>query len=177
VDDINVLRQRAAFKGGESRPGALVEWYPEAERLDPSEITPEALEHLSGVLTAPGRAALVDEAGNRVELPTPLFQHLLRIVRLMGERRAIVMIPEDETFTTQAAANYLGMSRQHLVNLLEEDRIPYHKVGSHRRVYFRDLLAFEKDRDAQRRRGLNELARKVDEAGLYDASYTGDDEG
>ena len=143
------------------------------KRLDPSEITPEALEHLSGVLTAPGRAALVDEVGNRVELPGALFQHLLRIVRLMSERRAIVMIPEDETFTTQAAANYLGMSRQHLVNLLEEGRIPFHRVGSHRRVFFRDLLAFEKKRDADRREALDRLMHEVDEAGLYDSPDIG----
>lgn len=37
VDDINVLRQRAAFKGGESRPAPLAEWYPEADEFDPSE--------------------------------------------------------------------------------------------------------------------------------------------
>lgn len=37
VEDINVLRQRAAFKGGETRPDALVEWYPEAQNLSPDE--------------------------------------------------------------------------------------------------------------------------------------------
>jgi len=91
----------------------------------------------------------------------------------MSERRAIVMIPEDETFTTQAAANYLGMSRQHLVNLLEEGRIPFHRVGSHRRVFFRDLLAFEKKRDADRREALDRLMHEVDEAGLYDSPDIG----
>ncbi|WP_158861491.1 RagB/SusD family nutrient uptake outer membrane protein [Lunatibacter salilacus] len=40
VSDINVLRQRAAFKGGEARPNALVEWYPEASTLFPDEIQP-----------------------------------------------------------------------------------------------------------------------------------------
>lgn len=143
------------------------------KRLDPSEISTEALDDLSGVLTAPGRAALVDEAGNRVELPPPLFQHLLRVVRLMAERRAIVMIPEDETFTTQAAANYLGVSRQHLVDLLKRGKIPFHMVGSHRRVYFRDLLAYEKDRDAGRRSSLDRLMHEVDEAGLYDSPDVG----
>lgn len=123
-------------------------------RLDPSEIIPEVLDHLSGVLKSPGRAALIDEAGNRVDLPAPLYQHFLRIVRLMAEHRAIVMIPEDETFTTQAAANYLGVSRQHLVDLLEAGHISFHKVGSHRRVYFRDLLVFEKQRDTERRERL-----------------------
>lgn len=43
LDDINVLRQRAAFKAGENRPASIVEWYPEAEQLTPAEkITPFA---------------------------------------------------------------------------------------------------------------------------------------
>jgi len=37
VADINVLRQRAAFKSGEARPNVLVEWYPEANDLAPAE--------------------------------------------------------------------------------------------------------------------------------------------
>ena len=37
VADINVLRQRAAYKGGESRPNVLVEWEPKATTLAASE--------------------------------------------------------------------------------------------------------------------------------------------
>ncbi|ERM83227.1 hypothetical protein P872_17030 [Rhodonellum psychrophilum GCM71 = DSM 17998] len=37
LDDINILRQRAAFKGGENRPAPIVEWYPEARELNASE--------------------------------------------------------------------------------------------------------------------------------------------
>lgn len=66
------------------------------------------------------------------------------------------------------------MSRQHLVNLLEEGKIPFHKVGSHRRVIFRDLVAFERTRDADRRESLDRLMREVDEAGLYDSPEIGD---
>ncbi len=142
-------------------------------RLDPSSISPEALDELSEVLAQPGRIALLDESGHGVDLPTPLSQHMARIVRLMAERRTVILIPEDETFTTQAAANYLGVSRQHLVDLLEDGKIPFHKVGTHRRVYFRDLLDYEKQRDRERKAALDDLMRKVDEAGLYDGSYTG----
>ncbi|MCH7409339.1 RagB/SusD family nutrient uptake outer membrane protein [Belliella sp. DSM 111904] len=38
VADINVLRQRAAFKGGENRPSSIVQWYPEANDLDNAEL-------------------------------------------------------------------------------------------------------------------------------------------
>ena len=118
---------------------------------------------------------MVDEQGDRLELPRPLFETLLRVLRMMKEGRAVVMIPEEETFTTQAAANYLGVSRQHLVDLLEGGTMPFHRVGTHRRVYFRDLLAYEQSRDTGRRQTLDDLMEAVDQAALYDASYTGDE--
>lgn len=37
VNDINVLRQRAAYKSGENRPNVLVEWEPKANTLAASE--------------------------------------------------------------------------------------------------------------------------------------------
>ena len=37
VNDINILRQRAAYKSGESRPNVLVEWEPNSTLLAPSE--------------------------------------------------------------------------------------------------------------------------------------------
>ncbi len=39
VDDINVLRQRAAYKSGESRPNVLAEWEPKASTLTVAERT------------------------------------------------------------------------------------------------------------------------------------------
>jgi len=40
-------------------------------------------------------------------------------------------------------------------------------VGAHRRVLYKDLVEFQKRRDAERRKGLNSLAKRVTEAGLY----------
>lgn len=40
VADINVVRQRAAYKSGESRPVVLVQWEPQAASLTPSELLP-----------------------------------------------------------------------------------------------------------------------------------------
>ena len=144
-------------------------------RLDPSMLDPDELKDLVRFLSATGSPALVDEHGERLELPKPVFQQLLRVLKMMNEGRAIVMLPEEGTFTSQAAANYLGVSRQHLVDLLEGEEIPFHRVGAHRRVYFKDLLAYERRRDATRRNALNKLSKEVDEAGLYDAVYLGED--
>ena len=143
-------------------------------RLDPSALGAQELDRMAAALSQPGHVAFIDCNGNRTEIPEAFYQHLMRLVRLMQEGKAIVMMPENEAFTTQAAANYLGMSRQHFVGLLESKRIPFHKVGSHRRVFFKDLLTFEKLRDAERREALDNLSRQVDAAGLYDSNYTGD---
>ena len=143
-------------------------------RLDPSLIPEEELAELAKAFAKPDHVALIDAQGNRTHLPEALFTHFARIVRLMSEKKAVVLAPEDEAFTTQAAANYLGVSRQHLVNLLEHKEIPHHKVGTHRRVTFKDLLAFERRRDKTRREALDKLASEVDAAGLYNSDYAGD---
>jgi len=144
-------------------------------RLDPSLIPEEELAELAKVFAKPDHVALIDAQGNRTHLPAALFEHFARIVRLMSEKKAVVLVPEDEAFTTQAAANYLGVSRQHLVDLLEQKEIPHHKVGTHRRVTFKDLLAYERRRDKTRREALDKLAAEADAAGLYDSDYTGDE--
>jgi len=119
--------------------------------------------------------ALINEEGARLDLPKPIFNTLVRVLKQMEAGKAIVMLPEDETFTSQAAADYLGVSRQHLVDLLEQDEIAFHKVGTHRRVYFRDILEYERKRDGDRRQSLDRLMSEVDEAGFYDSSYQGED--
>lgn len=120
------------------------------------------------------KPALVDSDGKRLELPEPIFKLLIHIVEQMKQGRAIVMMPEDETLTTQAAANFLGVSRQHLVNLLEEGKIPFHKVGSHRRVYFRDLKEYADKRDSERRKTMDELFDQVNKADKYESNFTGE---
>lgn len=136
-------------------------------RLDPSLIPEDQLARVVQIFARPGHVLLTDSDGQHTEIPEVLFQHFSRIVRLMAEKKAIVMVPEDEAFTTQAAANYLGMSRQHLVGLLDRTEIPHHKVGTHRRVTFKDLLEYEKSRDKIRHDVLNKLTDEVIAAGLY----------
>lgn len=144
-------------------------------RLGPSLIPDDQLAELAKLFTKPDHVALIDGQGNRTHIPEVLFKHLARIVRLMSERKAIVMMPEDEAFTTQAAANYLGVSRQFFVNLLEKGEIPFHRVGTHRRVTFRDLLAYEKQRDRKRREAMDRMTDQVIAAGKYDSAYTGEE--
>jgi excisionase family DNA binding protein len=115
-----------------------------------------------------GVPALVGAAGERLELPDSVYQLLKDIVRNMQLGRAVVLVPENQQLTTQRAADVLGVSRPHLIKLLESGELPYHKVGSHRRIYLKDVIAYQKRRDAERKAALNRMAREAFEAGLYD---------
>jgi excisionase family DNA binding protein len=141
-------------------------------RIDSSQFETSEIETILDLVRRK-KPALIDREGNRTELPEPLYKVLIHIVEQMKQGRAIVMMPEDETFTTQAAANFLGVSRQHFVDLLETGKIPFHKVGSHRRVYFRDLKTYAENRDSGRRQTMDELFDEVEGAGKYQSDYIG----
>jgi excisionase family DNA binding protein len=115
-----------------------------------------------------GTPALVGADGEKVELPNAVFRLLKDIVRNMQLGRAIVLVPENQQLTTQRAADLLGVSRPHLIKLLEAGEVPYHKAGSHRRIYLRDFVAYHKRRDAERKLALDRIAKEAYEAGLYD---------
>ena len=106
------------------------------------------------------------EGGGEVRIPKPIFQILVKAIQEIRLGKAVVLMPEDETFTTQAAADFLGMSRQFFVTLLEAGQIPYYRVGSHRRVQFRDLREYAAKRDTERREGLNRLFTVGNDGGL-----------
>jgi excisionase family DNA binding protein len=74
---------------------------------------------------------------------------------------------EQEEFTTIEVGKILGMSSQFLVGLLEKGEIPFHMVGTHRRMYARDVLAYKAKRDLSRRTALDDLARAEYEEGVY----------
>jgi excisionase family DNA binding protein len=115
-----------------------------------------------------GSPALVGADGERLELPRVVFRLLKDIVRNMQLGRAIVLIPENQQLTTQRAADLLGVSRPHLIKLLEAGELPHHKAGSHRRIYLKDMAAYQKRRDRERKAALNRIAKEAFESGLYD---------
>lgn len=135
----------------------------------------DLLVHVQKVIDGHKGPLMIGREGANVEVPESLFHILTKAVRLLASGQSISILSANEEFTTQAAANYLGMSRPHLVKLLEENKIPFHFVGTHRRVYLRDLQAFESLRGKQRREVLDKLNEQVIAANLYDSDYKGDE--
>jgi excisionase family DNA binding protein len=115
-----------------------------------------------------GPIKLVGAKGRRAELPSAVVGLLDEILKNMQAGRTVHIVPESPQLTTQRAANLLGVSRPFMVRMLEEGQLPFHMVGSHRRVYLKDLLAYQKRRDAERHDAINRMARMELEAGTYD---------
>jgi excisionase family DNA binding protein len=115
-----------------------------------------------------GQASLVGPDGHQVAIPEPVHDLLLLILKNLQAGRAISIVPEHQQLTTQRAANILGVSRPFLVRLVENGDIPFHMVGSHRRIYLRDLMDYKRRRDAARHEAINNMARTEMEEGTYD---------
>lgn len=90
--------------------------------------------------------------GKSQPLPASLHSFLCQVYDELKAGKPVNLLKDEVALTTVEAARALGVSRQFLVQLLEQNEIPFHMVGTHRRVYARDVLGFKGKRDSARRR-------------------------
>jgi excisionase family DNA binding protein len=128
---------------------------------------------MNGMVQPPKRRApkcqLVGPNGEATSIPESVFYVLERVAEVLASGDSITVVPVGKEVTTQQAADVLNISRQYLVRLLDEGRIPFRKTGKHRRLRIEDILAFKEQRDKDRRAGLRELSRFTQDFGGYEA--------
>ena len=115
-----------------------------------------------------GKAKLVGPDGESRKLPDTLYAFLVELIELLQRGKCVYVLQNQARLTTAEAAAMLGTSRQFLVNLLESGEVPHHKVGSHRRIYVQDLVAYKAKRDNHRKRVLRDLVSSEVAEGLYE---------
>lgn len=121
-------------------------------------------------------ASLVGPGGQVRELPEAVYKLLIKILRYMEAGQAVSIVPIMQELTTQQAADILGVSRPFLVQLLKQDEVQFHKVGTHRRIYLKDLLDYKRKRDQQRHESIKSMAQAELASGTYDDVYIPPDE-
>lgn len=121
----------------------------------------EAARVLATALTSKGLPVSVRKDGDdtQIDLSQALGQLVLDVLTHVARGEMVTFVPYGAALTTKEAADLLNVSRPFLVKLLEEDRIPHHKVGAHRRVKASDLLTFRAARDNQRSDAMRDLQR------------------
>ncbi|MEK7944853.1 helix-turn-helix domain-containing protein [Pigmentiphaga sp. YJ18] len=100
---------------------------------------------------------------HQVELPTSALRLLVDILAELADGNAVRVVPVHAELTTQEAADMLNVSRPHLVKLLEDGALPFHRTGKHRRVRFADLMRYKETRDLAAEQAMGELARQSQE--------------
>lgn len=118
------------------------------------------------------RMQIVEDEGSHhepletVEIPAAALRLLVGILDEMAAGHTVTLVPTQAALTTQQAADVLNVSRPYLIGLLEAGQIPFHKTGTHRRVFLPDLLAYKAQAKEKRRQSLRELAALSQELGL-----------
>ena len=142
---------------------------PDSKESELAQRGQQALEAYLSTRQKTQRIALMGEndESHTIELPTSAMQMLADILRELAAGNAVQVVPVHAELTTQEAANILNVSRPHLVKLLEAGRIPFHKIGRHRRILFSDLLAYKEKREHESLDIMQALTDEAQDLGMY----------
>src|SRR5438552_2215686 len=139
----------------------------------PSEAEAVLARETSQLLTSraqvgkPLRLRLLDDpAKGIVKIPASAVRMLIHILEEMAQGNAVTLIPVHAELTTQEAADMLNISRPSLIQLLDEGKIEFRRVGTHRRVRFEALMEYKRQADTERRKVLKQLAAYDQELGI-----------
>lgn len=163
MDDLNELSDNSRMTTTAARPkDPLV--------VDPPQDLSEMLELARFLENHAAPAMLLGPDGEQIPLPMAAYDVLRQVVSAMERGEAVSVEPIDRQLTTQQAASLLGVSRSTLLRLLDEDELPFERLGEsrHRRLRLHDVLAYRDRKRADRRTRLDELTRQADEDGLLD---------
>jgi excisionase family DNA binding protein len=137
----------------------------------PSEAEAEMARQLSRKIAARlGAGATVkievgDKAG-ALTLPPIAARLVLDLLEELASGNAVTLNAIGAELTTQQAADLLNISRPSLIQLLDDGKIAYRRLGTHRRIPLDDVLAFKADNYAKRKAALDELSNLHQELGL-----------
>lgn len=106
--------------------------------------------------------ALIDEQSSKnaapaIKLPPKALRLIAQVLGAMGERKPVVLMPTQHELTTVEAAHLLNVSRPFVIKEIEAGRLPHHKVGTHRRIDYEDLIVYK----ARMREAQNDAMRRL----------------
>jgi excisionase family DNA binding protein len=110
----------------------------------------------------------IEETEEKIKIPLHALKLLANILKELSKGNPISIVPIATEMTTQAAAEFLGCSRPHIVKLLENGAIPFTKIGKHRRIKFEDIAKYKKVIKVKQKEAISKLMELDENSGLYD---------
>src|SRR5262245_51989800 len=118
-----------------------------------NELSPESLAAIRKNLDAlkeylaKGQSPIIKVGkGKEIPLPESLINLISQALTKAVDGKKIVIIEEDDEVSPEKAAEFLHISRPFLVKRLDAGEIPFHMVGSHRRILMSDLIEYKRKR-------------------------------
>jgi len=139
---------------------------PTSQEAEEAKITSRALSKYADNERLHLKIASNNSESDDLILPGYAINLLLDILTEMSKGNAITVMPIHAELSTQETAELLNVSRPHLVDLLEQGKIPFRKVGTHRRVLAKDVFDYKQRIDEDRLKALDELAAQAQELGM-----------
>jgi len=139
---------------------------PTAQEAEEAKITSRALSKYAHNERLHLKIASNNNESEDLILPGYAINLLLAMLTEMSKGNAITVMPIHAELSTQETAELLNVSRPHLVDLLEQGKIPFRKVGTHRRVLANDVFDYKQRIDAARLKALDDLAAQAQELGM-----------
>lgn len=117
--------------------------------------------------------AILEDGSERLSDDSPILKLPPNVLRLfadmlgsLAQGHAVAIMPKEMYVSTQEAAMYLNVSRPYLIRMLEEGKIAFQKVGTHRRIKFEDIIAYKEERQKASNEALDALARQAQELNM-----------
>lgn len=137
----------------------------EIARASSEALAPLLQEH--GTSDAHIRICTEGKQGAEITLPYAALRILFSALQEMAKGHTVTLIPVDTELTTNQAAELMRISRPSLIKMLDEKKLPYRKVGAHRRVRYDDVLFYLETERARRKKVMEELVAETERLGLY----------
>ena len=149
-----------------SPPAVLMPEIPSEAEAKVAKETKDILGPRLGTLATFDVKALNLASEPTLKIPASAARLLVQILDEMSRGNAVKIVPVHAELTTQEAADLLNVSRPTLIQMLEAGKIPFRKVGTHRRVRMEQLMNYKRQLEADRRAALAELVAYDQEIGL-----------
>ena len=102
------------------------------------------------------------QTGQRAAIPESVLKLVVALLGEISQGNAVVVMPMRAELTTVEAADFLNVSRPHLIKLLEQGALDYRLVGRHRRIQFEDLLKYKEKTKRKRLKAIAEMTAEDD---------------
>lgn len=94
-------------------------------------------------------------------LPRAALDRTIEVLEALGDGQEPSVLPMAKELSTGEVANLLGVSRQYVVRLIDDGRLPCRKVGNRRRVRVDEALRYLREDNRRRARRLREEIAKA----------------